>query len=309
MDPLVYVLDMIVFIGIFSIVALSLNLEYGFAGLGNFGKVAFFSAGAYTYAILVKAGLPFYFAFIAATLVAGIMGLLISLPTLRLREDYLAIVTLTFGEILRLIVKAEHWLAGGVWGITVPPAIYSPEMSHRMMVLTNIALVYLLLVICFILSQMVSNSPYGRIIRAIREDEVASQSLGKDTFKYKAQVFMLGSAMAGLSGALFAQYMRFIDPYMFLPMLTFTVWIMVILGGPANNGGVLLGAVLVELFGRGSRIIKDYLYLPLDPGNLQYILLALFILFILFYRPKGLRKESRVKTSATEVALRWKSRS
>lgn len=306
MDPLIYILDIIVFIGIFAIVALSLNLEYGFAGLGNFGKVAFFLVGAYTYALFVQAGFPFFLCLIIAALVSAVIGFLISLPALRLREDYLAIVTLTFGEILRLVVKAEHWIAGGVWGITVPPAISWVGASSRMMVVVNIGLVYFCLILCFIVVQLVSNSPYGRVLRAIREDEVAAEALGKDRSKYKAQAFMLGSGLAGLAGGLFAQYLRFIDPYMFMPMVTFWVWIIVIIGGPANNWGTLLGATLVELFARGTRILKDYLLVPIDPNNLQYILFGLLILFILLYRPQGLLKESQVRTKAMEAVERWK---
>ena len=302
MDPLLYVLDLIVYIGIFGIVALSLNLEFGFAGLANFGKVAFFLIGAYSYALLSQIGLPFYLCLIAGALISSVFGLLISLPALRLRADYLAIVVLTFGEILRLIVKSESWLAGGDWGIAVSPAISLMGASHRVNALVNIGLVYLCLVICFLVLQLLANSPYGRVIRAIREDEVAAEALGKDKAKYKAQIFMLGSAMAGIAGGLYAQYLQCILPGMFMPMISFTVWIMVLLGGPANNWGALLGAGLVELFDRGANIAKDYLILPVDPSNLQYILFGVLIILVLFYRPGGLLKESQIKTKALELA-------
>jgi branched-chain amino acid transport system permease protein len=309
LDPIIYILDIIVFIGIFAIVALSLNLEYGFTGLGNFGKVAFFLIGAYTYAILIETGLHFIPCLIIAALVAGLIGSLISLPALRLREDYLAIVTLAFGEIIRIVVKAEHWIAHGVWGMTVPPAIFWQGASFRMTIVAHIGLVFICLAICFILVQMVANSPYGRVIRAIREDETAAATLGKSRFRYKAQVFGIGSALAGLGGALFAQYIGYIEPYMFMPMLTFTIWIMVLLGGPANNWGTLVGAALVELFERGAKMLKDYLLVPVDPNNLQYILLGLLIIFILLYRPSGIFKESQIKTKAVERASQWKKHS
>lgn len=186
-------------------------------GLGNFGKVAFFLVGAYTYAILSQLGIPFYLCLIVSALISAALGLLISLPALRLREDYLAIVTLTFGEILRLIVKSEDWIGGGVWGMTVPPAIRIAGASPQDKILVNIGLVFFCLLICFVILQLLTRSPYGRVIRAIREDEVAAEALGKDRAKYKAQVFMLGSAMAGVAGGLYAQYIRFIDPYMLLP--------------------------------------------------------------------------------------------
>ena len=301
MNPLLYVLDLIVYIGIFGIVALSLNLEFGFAGLANFGKVAFFLIGAYTYALVSQAGLPFYLCLIAGALISAIFGLLISLPALRLRADYLAIAVLAFGEILRLIMKSEKWLAGGNWGMPVSP-IFPSTGSYLTYRLENIGLVFFCLFICFLVLQLLANSPYGRAMRAIREDEVAAEALGKDRAKFKAQAFMLGSAMAGVAGGLYAQYLHYVVPDLFMPMVTFTVWIMVLLGGPANNWGVLLGAGLVELFDRGANMAKDYLVLPIDPSSLQYILFGALIIFVLFYRPQGLLKESRIKTKAIELA-------
>jgi len=301
LDPLLYVFDLIVFIGIFGIVALSLNLEFGFAGLANFGKVAFFLVGAYTYALLSQFGVPFYLCLIAGGLISAIFGLVVSLPALRLRMDYLAIAILAFGEILRLIVKSEDF-AGGDWGITVAPAISLTGASHRVDALVNIALVYFCLLICFVVIQRLANSPYGRALRAIREDEVAAEALGKDRSKYKAQALMLGSAMAGIAGGLYAQYLQCVLPGMFMPMITFTVWIMVLVGGPANNWGALLGAALVQVFDRGTNIAKDYLTLPVDPSNLQYILFGALIIFVLLYRPQGLLKESQIKTKALRSA-------
>ena len=296
MGPLLYSLDIVVYIGIFGIVCLSLNLEYGFAGLANFGKVAFFLTGAYSYAILSQLGVPFYICIIVGTVISAIMGFLVSLPALRLRADYLAVAVLAFGEILRLIVKSESF-AGGDWGMTVSP-IFPFTSSSLVYRLENIVLVFAFLAVCFIVVQLLTNSPYGRAIRAIREDEIAAEALGKNRARFKAQAFMLGSAMAGLAGGLYAQYLGYVVPGMFMPMVTFTVWIMVLLGGPANNWGALLGAGLVELFDRGTNILKDYLNLPVNPSDLQYILFGGLIILILLYRPQGLLKESgvRIKT-------------
>jgi len=300
LGPLLYSLDIIVYIGIFGIVCLSLNLEYGFAGLANFGKVAFFLTGAYTYAILSQLGVPFYVCIIVGVLISAIVGLLVSFPALRLRADYLAIAVLAFGEILRLIVKSEDF-AGGDWGMTVSP-IFPYTTSSLIYRLENIGLIFIFLAICFIVVQLLANSPYGRAMRAIREDEVAAEALGKDRARFKAQAFMLGSAMAGLAGGLYAQYLGYVVPGMFMPMVTFTVWIMVLLGGPANNWGVLLGAALVEIFDRGTNIVKDYIALPVDPSDLQYILFGALIIFILLYRPQGLLKESMIRTKTLRSA-------
>jgi branched-chain amino acid transport system permease protein len=144
-------------------------------------------------------------------------------------------------------------------------------------------------------------------MRAIREDEVAAEALGKDRSKYKAQALMLGSAMAGVAGGLYVQYLHCVLPGMFMPMITFTVWIMVLLGGPGNNWGVLLGATLVQIFERGTNIAKDYLVLPIDPSNLQYILFGALIILVLLYRPQGLLKESMVRTKALRSAYNGRS--
>jgi branched-chain amino acid transport system permease protein len=299
-NPSMYLLDLLVFVGIFGMMSVSLNLEFGFAGLANFGKVAFFLIGAYTYALLAELGIPFFVCLLGGSIMAAIFGFLISLPALRLRADYMAIVALTFGEILRLIVKTEDWIAGGDWGVGVAPAISIAGATPQLNIVVNIGLVYACLAICFIIAQLMANSPYGRAMRAIREDEVAAEAMGKNRAKYKAQIFMFGSAMAGLAGGLYAQYLHYVLPGMFMPMVTFTVWIMVLMGGPANNWGVLLGAFIVELFDRGANIAKDYLTLPTDPSNLQYILFGVLIMVVLLYRPQGLLKESAIKTKAIE---------
>lgn len=307
-DPLVYLLDMVVFIGIYSIVSVSLNLEFGFTGLANFGKVAFFMVGAYTSAILANLGYPYILCILASIIIAGLAGFLISIPALRLRADYLAIVTLAFGEILRFIFKNEDWIAGGVRGITIPPAIQLTNLSIRSLMFIHVGVVYLSLALCYLLAQLIVNSPYGRTLKGIREDELAVQVLGKNTFNYKTQIFNLSSAMAGLAGSLFAQYVRFIDPYTFEPFFTFSVWMMVILGGPANNLGAILGAGVVTSLERGARIIKDYILLPVDPHNLRVMLIGILIILILMYKPEGLLKECKIKTSALEVSRKWRRR-
>ncbi len=215
--------------------------------------------------------------------------------------DYLAIAVLAFGEILRLVVKSEDWIAGGDWGILVSPIF--PWMGSSLIYrLENIGLVFVCLSICFLVVQLLANSPYGRAIRAIREDEMAAEAMGKDRAKFKAQALMIGSAMAGIAGGLYAQYLQYVLPEMFMPMVTFTVWIMVLLGGPANTWGALLGAVLVETISRGANIAKDYINLPIDLNDLQYILFGALIIFVLFYRPQGLLKESQINIKGLLIA-------
>ena len=291
MDILVFLLDTLVFVGVFMLLSLSLNLEFGYTGLGNFGKVAFFMVGAYIYAIAIREGMPFYVGLILAAVVASILGGLVSLPALRLREDYLAITTIAFSEIVRIFFKAEQSIAGGVWGISVPSIFTGMNLSIRMTVIVNLLLVYFLVAVFYFILQRLSNSPYGRVLRSIREDDEAVSVLGKNIIFYKVQVFMIGSAVAGIAGGVYAQYLRFIEPNMFLPLVTFLVWIMLILGGTGNHKGALLGALLVEFISRGSRILKDYVVLPIDPHNVQFILFGILIILIIMYRPDGLLQE------------------
>ncbi|MCL0081366.1 branched-chain amino acid ABC transporter permease [Peptococcaceae bacterium] len=309
MDILMYLMDTLVFISIFALLSMSLNVEYGYTGLVNFGKVAFFMAGAYTYAITISLGLPFYISLIMAALIPALIGGLVSLPALRLREDYLAIVTLAIGEILRIFVKAEQWLTGGVWGIAIPSIFGGLGLSIEMMALANVLFSWGIVIIIFVLLRLIINTPYGRVLLSIREDDIAVKTLGKNPILYKAQAFMLGSAIAGIAGGFFAQYIRYIDPYMFLPLLTFTVWVMLILGGTANHWGAVAGAMIVEMFNRGSRIAKDYLVLPFDPHNVQFILFGILIILFLLYRPYGLFREKPLKTGAEVEILKWQSSS
>jgi branched-chain amino acid transport system permease protein len=161
------------------------------------------------------------------------------------------------------------------------------------------------LALSYFFMRYLANSPFGRIMRALRDDEIAADSIGKNRVKYKAIVFMIGSAMAGLGGALFANFVGYITPDSFLPIITFTIWMMVILGGPGSNIGVIVGAAAVQLFERGTIILKDYITLPIDPTNLQNILFGLIIILILLYRPGGLFKESKINTLGTRRAMRW----
>ncbi|MEM2927272.1 MAG: branched-chain amino acid ABC transporter permease [Candidatus Bathyarchaeia archaeon] len=297
---MIYILDGLAYTGIFAISALALNLQYGFTGLANFGHVAFFMVGAYATALAAAAGLPFPLCAFLSIAAASFMGIIASLPALRLREDYLAMTTIAFGEILRMIFKNEEWIAHGVWGIGVPSAI-ALGGGTREFYLLQLLLIFSVLALCLLLIRLVSNSPYGRVLRAVRDDSLAAEVYGKNVFGYKAQVFALGSGLAGLSGALFAQYVQYVNPYMFEPTLTFSMWIMVILGGVGNNMGVLLGALLIEFFERSARMAKDLRIMPMDPNNVRAIIVGILIIFVLLYRPGGLLKEEKVKTPAIKA--------
>lgn len=286
-----YLIDMLVYAAIFGILALSLNIEAGFTGLMNFGKVAFFAIGAYTSALLTLSGLPFFFALISGVMLSGFFGFLIAIPTLKLREDYLAIVTLAFGEIIRLFLLNEMWLTEGPMGLSGIPQPMHGLFSHYSLFYAIFVLFFLL--ICYYLAERIVNSPFGRVLKSIREDETAAQAMGKDTFAFKTRAFFIGSCMAGLAGSLFAHYITYINPEMFLPMITFSVWTMMIVGGKANNFGVIFGAVLIQLFERSTRFLKDIVSLPIEPYNLRIIVIGLLLILFMMYMPDGILKERK----------------
>lgn len=294
-----YILDTAVYVGLFSLLAMSLNLEYGFTGLLNFGKVAFFMIGAYVSAMLTTSGAPYPAGLLGGMAASALAGLLMSLPALRLREDYLAIVMLVFGEVIRIILKNEIWIAGGPFGITgIPPAL--PLLrgidTEELYIAINVVIIYGILLVTYVLLEMLVNSPFGRVLRGIREDEVATRCFGKNTLRYKAQIFAIGSAIAGIAGSLYAQYVGYTCTRMFMPIVTFTAMVMCILGGVANNRGSILGALIMIGLERGTRIAKDYLSLPIDPSNMMYILTGSLIVVFLLSLPSGVLKENPVKS-------------
>lgn len=287
-----YALDALIYIGIYAILAVSLNIEAGFTKLMNFGKVAFFAIGAYTSTLLSMAGAPFIVSLFGGLLLSALFGFLVALPTLRLRTDYLAIVTLAFGEILRLVFLNELWLTSGPMGIRgIPQPLFSVFEDNY--ILFYALLVYVALIICYLFSEKLINSPFGRVLKSIRDDEDAAQALGKNTFVFKIKAFVIGSCMAGVSGALFAHYIAFISPDMFFPSLTFSVWTMMVIGGRANNLGVIAGAAMIQVFERGTRFLKDFVELPIEPYNFRIIVIGLLLLIFLIYRPDGIIKEKK----------------
>lgn len=281
-----------IYIGIYSILAISLNLEAGFGRLMNFGKVAFFAIGAYTSTLFSLAGAPFIAGLIAGIFLSTLFGFLIALPALRLRADYLAIVTLSFGEILRLFLLNEQWLTNGPMGIRgIPQPLYSVFPENYLLFYAS--LVFAILLICYFFSERIINSPFGRTLKAIRDDEDAVLAFGKDTFQIKVKAFMIGSGMAGIAGVLFAHYIAFISPDMFFPSLTFLIWTMMVIGGSANNLGVITGAVLIQVLERGTRFIKDFVELPIEPSNLRIIIIGLLLILFVLYKPDGMIKERK----------------
>ena len=279
-------------VGIRALLTLGLNVQWGLTGLVNLGVVAFFAVGAYTAALLAVAGVALPLAWAAALVLAAVAGMAMATVALRLREDYLAIVTLGFGEVLRLFLLNEAWLTKGANGVTaIPRPLHGwvpgrYDLFYLAVVLACVAAVYLAL-------ERVRRSPFGRAPRAIREDETVAAIAGKTVVRFNVQAFVIGAVVAGLAGVLFGHYLAYIEPNMFLPQETLFVWLALILGGSGNNRGALLGSVVLLGLLEGSRFAKDVV--PFLTGvrlaAAQQILVGATLVVLMVRRPEGLLPE------------------
>jgi branched-chain amino acid transport system permease protein len=282
---------------IYIIFALSLNLEVGYTGLFNFGHVAFFGIGAYTSALLTLHKIPFELSLILALAMAGFWGYLLSLPSLRLRGDYFGIATLGFGEIIRMVFQNEVWLTKGPMGL---PGIPKPVLfSHQFATLPQ----YLLLtmgfaVLTFLILTRMLRSPFGRVLKAVREDEVASEALGKDVFQFRVKSFVIGSVFAGLAGTLWGHYTTFISPGDFTLLETILVLLMIVLGGKGTEWGPVFGAFVLIFFQESLRFLR----LPAEwtryLAPLQQMIFGALLVLLMIFRPEGLIREKEKRADA-----------
>lgn len=273
---------------IYALLALGLNLQFGLTRLVNFGVVAFFAIGAYTSGLLALNGWPLPLSFAAACLAAAVVALPIGLVSLRLRDDYLAIVTLGFAEAVRIMIQQESWLTQGVQGLPGLPRLFASQGSSAdtAILLTLLATVALASWWTFRLGR----SPFGRLLRAIGDDETAVAALGKDPAWSKVKVFMLGAALAGLAGAFYAHFITFITPEQFIPLVTFYVWMGLIMGGAGTVRGAVFGSLLLIVVLEGSRFAKDWIpgVSEVAMASVRLAAVGLALILITLYRPEGL---------------------
>jgi ABC-type branched-subunit amino acid transport system permease subunit len=294
--------------GIYTIFALGLQLQFGFAGLLNFGQVAFMAVGAYTMAILVvKEGWSTWLAAPLGIAAAAVAGLLLGLPSLRLRSDYFAIVTIAFSEIVRYVATNEGSLTGGSQGTIAlgkvgEAAQYNGQWTRfqswvqgRLHLSSKdaamLVIVWAAALVLLALVWLAVRTPWGRVLRAIREDEDAAAALGKNVLAYKLQALALGAALAGIAGLFYAWQFSFFSPDDFQPLLTFFAWMIVILGGLGRVWAVPVGAALFGFLFAGTRFLD---FRPLsslgsaDRAYLRLIIIGLVIIGLVLVRPQGL---------------------
>ena len=283
-------LHLCVVILIYIIFTLSLNLEVGYTGLFNFGHVAFFGIGAYTSALLALHRVPFELCLLAALAMAGLWGFLLGLPSLRLRGDYFGIATLGFGEIIRMVFQNEVWLTKGPMGL---PGIPKPSLfSYRFATLPQYFLLALgFAAITFSILRIILKSPFGRVLIAIREDELAAETLGKNVFRFRIKSLVIGSLFAGLAGTLWGHYTTFISPNDFTLMETILALLIVVLGGKGTEWGPILGAVFLIFFQESLRFLR----LPAEWSRylapLQQMIFGTLLILLMIFRPEGLLRE------------------
>jgi branched-chain amino acid transport system permease protein len=296
----------------YALAAIGLNLQFGYTGLLNFGHVAFMMTGAYGLAVTVNEGGSFFLGVLVGMMLAAILGLILGLPTLRLRAEYLAIVTIAAGEVLRHLFRlgGEDGLTQGVFGIQ--------RFANRFFELNPIAdgeygwgrfaysqrqawvavAAWALVGLATLLVWLLVRSPWGRVLRAIREDEDAARSLGKNTFSYKLQSLVIGGVMGGLGGMMLGIERQSVDPDTFLPVVTFVVFAIVIIGGPGSVLGPVIGSVvywfLIQFTDRFLREAIDAGWIPdglletNQVGSVRFALLGALLMLLIVFRPQGL---------------------
>ena len=297
-----YAVFMAIFICIYALLSLGLNIQWGFTGLFNAGIAGFFAVGAYTSAILTSPAvegrlggfdLPVPLGWIGAMVAAALIAWPIGKICLRFRSDYLAIATIGVAEIIRLVIKSEDWLTNSARGITDIPRPFG-DLPYVYSQLAYLAIVAGVLLVAYLMVERQIAAPWGRMMRAIRDNEDAARAMGKDVPFRRLEAFIFGSALMGLGGALFAHFNRTITPEAIDPMIaTFLVWIMLILGGSGNNRGAILGVAVVWIIWSMSEIVTDQLphEYAVKAKYMRVFLIGLMLQLVLRFRPEGLLPE------------------
>ena len=297
-----YLVAMLVFAGFYALMALGLNVIWGLTGMVNLGLVGFFGLGAYASALLTtKMMLPMPAGWAAGALVAAAAGAIMALVVARLRGDYLAIVTLGFAEVIRLVTSNEIWLTNGTDGISGIPGPWRGEVTPQEFNLIFLAIVWSVVIVGFVLLARVSHSPFGRVLRAIREDEDVAAVAGKPVLWFKVRAFTLGAAVLGIAGALYAHYNAFIAPDGFAPLLTIYIVLALTAGGVGSMRGAVLGALFLITLIEGTRFLAAEIpgVTPVQKAALREGAIALTLILLLRFRPQGLIPEkTRTKANA-----------
>jgi len=285
------VLHILLFASIYVVLTLSLNLIIGFTGQVSLGHAAFFGIGAYMGSVMTTyLDLPYLLSFAAAFCTAGIAGVLLGIPTLRLRDDYLAIVTLGFGVIIEIVILNIDYLGGpdGIFGIPSPVIAGKKLTSKLDFLIFNFSVMGLTILFMYRLTR----SRVGRALAAVRDDETTAQVMGINTTKYKILAFGLGAAFAGAAGSMYGSYIHYIQPQNFGLSASILVLCMVVIGGMGSIPGSIIGAMILFILPEIFRTLSGILKSVADYQNLMY---GAALVLLLIVRPQGLMGKYRVK--------------
>lgn len=314
----------LVTVGVYALLTLALNIQWGYTGVINFGVLAFFMLGAYTTAIITKGDpqgnytdyiggwgddlnlipalatdqwLPFMVATAAAAAAAGLLAFLVAFPTLRLREDYLAIATIGIAEVMRRVVIEERWMVNGSRGLTSVPQPLGDIVDQSDYKYLNVVIIGVVVIIVFFALERAVRSPWGRVLLGLRDDEDATAASGKNVFAFKTQSFVLGAAIMGIGGSMYAYAFSALSPDAFTHLFaTFIFWAMLMVGGSGNNKGAIAGAYVVWGLWTISLQMQGYELGDLIQSRMSYIrglLLGVSIVGVLLIRPLGLLPQER----------------
>ena len=320
-----FAVGFLILVGIYSVLSLGLNLHCGYTGLFNIGVAGFFALGAYTAALLtirppssvqvddytiagdlanrlddvpVLGALDLWFpiALIGAGIVGAAVALVVGAITIRLRDDYLAIATLGIAESVRLVFLNERWLSNGSKGLYTIPQVLDGVVEPRDYERLFIVLVLAVFLLLFAVARALVHSPWGRVLQAIREDEVTAEASGKHVFRFKLQAFVLGAVIMAIGGALYAFNFRAISPVAFSPLLgTFIIWTMLVVGGSGRLYGPIVGALVVWGIWSGSQFLPE----PFGSPNVRFFAIGALTVLALLYAPDGITPE------ASRLRERW----
>lgn len=288
-----YVIFTLTIGGIYALLALSLNLIWGGVGMVNLGLAGFFGIGAYATAIATGLGAPVGVGLGAALAVGVAAGALVTFATLRLRDDYLAIVTLGFAEVVRLVALNERWLTKGSDGISGIRAPFKAELGTGGFALFYLAFVSVVVALAWYLMRRLDQAPIGRAMKAVREDQELARFAGKDVLRLKFQAFAVSAALAGLAGALYAHFQSYVSPDHVQPLITIYIFLAVTAGGVGRPAGAVLGAYAVVIFLEGTRFAAEIVpgLQPVQLAALREIMVGVALILVLHLKPQGVLPE------------------
>jgi len=286
-----YLIHIAILTSIYSLLGLGLNLVVGYTGLLSVAQAAFYGLGAYTTALLLALGVNFFLALGAGVIVAGLAALLIGLVLSKFKDDYYALASLGFNTIVFSLLLNWQSITRGPLGLPgIPrPEIFGYKFSSNF---SFFVLAFLIFILAYLFSKFIVKSSFGRVLKAIREDEEAIQVFGYNTSLFKLAIFVIGAMLAAVAGSLFASYLTFIDPSSFNVAESIFILAIIILGGLANLEGSILGALFLVILPQILRFVG----FPEDlAAQMRLLVYGLILVLLMMYRPQGLRGEYKLK--------------